>query len=190
MSVYLKRMNAERAAEADGGDDLDDVAGGDVFLGSSNAVLEFRLRHALGVVRAVWFGGRRLRGRRAAELLFESCEALLGGGQGSFSVGSRMRQGDQPQDLPDVVEYDEIVAVHEDGVRHAKRVPLGHRQALEVGCGVVAEVADGTALKGWQAGMRGNGKWVLESGNELQRVAVGMGRWAVGAFSHGGVAVA
>ena len=51
-----------------------------------------------------------------------------------------------------VVEDEEGVGEHEDGLRHRQRVAGRRRQALEVARGLIRQVADGAAVESRQAG--------------------------------------
>ena len=89
-----------------------------------------------------------------------------------------------------MVEYDQVVAEHEHGVGHAEGVPLRDRQAFEVRRNVVGEVTHGASLEGRQVGMGGNGERMLESGDEVQRVVVGLGLGVTASIGHRGLTVA
>ena len=64
--------------------------------------------------------------------------------------------------LFDVVEDNQLVAVEEDGIWKAKRIPRRNWYWLKVGRRIVGQVSDGSTLKCWQYGMFCNREGMLK----------------------------
>ena len=145
-------VDAGLEVEALGENDLEDVAGGDVFLRLLDGSEERGLLRARGEAE---FAGGFLRAefrQRLGEALFEAVETAERVGVSGLGFVAAEIGGDDEQDLLlDVVEGEDLVEEHEAGVGELQVVGGVDGQALDLADDIVGEEADGSGGEGRQA---------------------------------------
>ncbi len=173
--------------EALGEDDLEDVAGLDVFLSGADGLFILGLGHVGGVGGAEFGGevdGTEFEGERGLEVVDEGVDAgdggVIGGAQelrteGGGLSGGDVGVGDDEDGFLDVVEDDGFVIEAEEEVGEVAIIGRagGEFFGFEVADGVVAGVADGAADEGGEGGAGGE-FYAVDGGEEGFEVLEGI----------------
>ena len=161
-AVEIERRDGRLEVPALGEHDLEDIAGGDVFLGAADALEKLCLRGAGAdgqLLSCTWRRGK-------PRLYIEWREGLPAGGEfaldlsnvaqravisGAGRFGRDVGRGDDMDLVAKVIEGEDAIEEHQDAVGDVEVIFGAGADIFELADDVVGAIADGSGCKGWQA---------------------------------------